>query len=153
MVETKRSVLDKINQPGPDDLVFFYPKEFSVFDNFSAYQIEYDGFLWPTSEHAYQAARFKDVSPHIVDFIKNAKSAHDAQKIARDYRSQQIPDWDNRKKEVMKEIIRHKLDQHSYVLEKLLKTGDRIIIEDSWRDSEWGWGKEKDGKNDKSDFF
>jgi ribA/ribD-fused uncharacterized protein len=147
MSDIERLTLDRINQPGPDDPILFYPKEFYVFDNFAPFQVEYDGFLWQTSEHAYQAARFKEVAPDVVELIKGAKSAHDAQKIGRRYENRQVENLEDQKKDVMKEILRHKLDQHPYVLEKLLKTGDRVIIEDSWRDSEWGWGKDKDGKN------
>lgn len=139
--------LDRINRPGDSDPIFFYPKEFAVFDNFGSFQVEYDNYLWPTSEHAYQAARFKDVALEIYELIKLAKSAHDAQKIAREYKYKQIKNWNEIKKDKMKEILRCKIDQHPYVLEKLLKSGDRIIIEDSWRDSEWGWGEGKDGKN------
>lgn len=139
--------LDRVNQPGGSDPVFFYPKEFYVFDNFTSFQVEYDGFLWATSEHAYQAAQFKDVAPDVVELIKETRSAHDAQKVAREFRNRRISNWDEQKKDVMKEILRCKIDQHSYILKKLLETGDREIIEDSWRDSEWGWGKDKDGKN------
>jgi len=30
---------------------------------------------------------------------------------------------------------------------KLLQSGNRELIEDSWRDSYWGWGPNKDGEN------
>ena len=30
---------------------------------------------------------------------------------------------------------------------KLLATGDRELIENSWRDNFWGWGPNRDGKN------
>lgn len=138
---------DFINQPGPDDKVFFYPKEFYVFDNFTAFQIEYNGHLYPTSEHAYQAAMFKGVQPEIMESIKKAKSAHDAQKIAQKNRDKRIHNWNDIKKEIMKEILRCKINQHPYVLKKLLESGNREIIEDSWRDAEWGWGENKQGNN------
>ena len=47
----------------------------------------------------------------------------------------------------MKEILKSKIEQHPYVLKKLIQSGNREIIEDSWRDSFWGWGKNKDGQN------
>jgi len=47
----------------------------------------------------------------------------------------------------MKNIVRHKINQHPYVLKKLIQSGKRKIIEDSWRDSQWGWGEDKKGKN------
>lgn len=138
---------DRVNQPGPKDPVFFYPKEFYVFDNFSSFQVEYDGFLWPTSEHAYHAERFKGFSADVIKEIKESRSAHDAQKIAERNKDKQNPKWDDIKKSVMKDILRNKVQQHPYVLKKLLESGDREIIEDSWRDETWGWGLNKDGKN------
>lgn len=34
-----------------------------------------------------------------------------------------------------------------YVRRKLLATGDRELVEDSWRDDFWGWGPNRDGQN------
>ncbi len=138
---------DNVNQPGNNDPVFFYPKEFYVFDNFSSFQVDYDGYLWPTSEHAYQAAIFKNTSNEVVNKIKNARSAHDAQKIALENKSLQPENWNKVEGKIMKEILRHKINQHPYVLKKLLQSGNREIIEDSWRDSNWGWGHNKTGRN------
>lgn len=47
----------------------------------------------------------------------------------------------------MKRILQHKVDQHEYVKRKLMATGDRILVEDSWRDDVWGWGENKEGQN------
>lgn len=137
---------DNVNQPGPEDKIFFYPKEFYVFDNFSSFQTEYKGVLFPTSEHAYQAMQFIETAPEIFEKIKNAKSAHDAQRIARENKDKADPEW-NEKKEIMKDILRNKIDQHPYVLKKLLESGEREIVEDSWRDAVWGWGENKEGQN------
>jgi len=35
----------------------------------------------------------------------------------------------------------------AYVKKKLIESGDKELIEDSWRDSYWGWGPNKDGEN------
>ena len=48
----------------------------------------------------------------------------------------------------MYNIIKEKTTQHPYVKKKLLETGDREIIEDSWRDDFWGWGPNKNGRNE-----
>lgn len=47
----------------------------------------------------------------------------------------------------MKGILLAKVAQHPYVKKKLLQSGDRELIEDSWRDDFWGWGENKDGAN------
>ena len=37
--------------------------------------------------------------------------------------------------------------KHWPIRRKLLATGDRELIEDSWRDDFWGWGPNRDGQN------
>jgi ribA/ribD-fused uncharacterized protein len=139
--------IDRVNQPNPTDPVLFYPKEFNVFDNFTAYQVQYDGYLWSTSEHAFQAAGFKGVAEDLVEEIKQARSAHDAQKVMQAHTDKLRPNWEEEQRDVMKSILRCKIEQHPYVLKKLLQSGDREIIEDSWRDDVWGWGEKKEGEN------
>jgi hypothetical protein len=56
-------------------------------------------------------------------------------------------DWDDVKVDIMRDILRAKAAQHEYVRRKLLATGDRELVEDSWRDDFWGWGPNRDGKN------
>jgi len=138
---------DQVNQPGLEDKIFFYPKEFYVFDNFAAFQVEYDGVLFSTSEHAYQATKFKKTNSKTYELVKQSRSAHDAQKIANENKNKVDPEWNKYKMSIMKDILRNKIEQHPYVLKKLIQSGNREIIEDSWRDPTWGWGKNKDGKN------
>lgn len=38
--------------------------------------------------------------------------------------------------------------QNPYVLEKLLLSGDLDIVEDSPKDEFWGWGPNRDGRNE-----
>lgn len=48
----------------------------------------------------------------------------------------------------MEDICRHKLAQHAYVRAKLLQTGNRPLVEDSPYDAKWGWGPNRDGRNE-----
>ncbi len=143
----KDTTRDKVNKPGPEDKVFFYPKEFYIFDNYSSFQVEYGGILFPTSEHAYHAMKFIKTNPELFEKVKTAKSAHDAQKLAIENKDKVDLEWGKNKTSIMKNILRNKVNQHPYVLKKLLQSGKREIIEDSWRDAIWGWGKDKDGQN------
>lgn len=140
---------DAANQPGPEDPILFYPKEFYVLCNFSAFTVTMDdGLIYPTSEHAYQAARFiRSKNWDISIAIRNAPSAHEAFQIAQNNKHLALPSWNDEKYDVMKEILHIKTNQHPYVKQKLLETGNRLIIEDSWRDDVWGWGPNKDGQN------
>ena len=128
--------------------VGFYEREFYPLSNFSSFQVEWRGRLWPTSEHAYQAAHFFDTAPELVEEIFNARSAHEAFKIAKTNADKAPDDWHDIKTKVMEDICRHKLQQNEYVRLKLLQTLDLDLVEDSPKDDFWGWGPDKDGRNE-----
>ncbi|HTE22097.1 MAG TPA: NADAR family protein [Candidatus Limnocylindria bacterium] len=130
------------------DRICFYPREFYVFDNFASFQVDYMGRRWATSEHAYQASHFFDTAPQVAEAIFEARSAHDAYKLARAHVDKVPEDWEDRKAEVMYGICRLKLAQNPYVWQKLLETGDLDIVEDSTKDAFWGWGPNRDGRNE-----
>lgn len=48
----------------------------------------------------------------------------------------------------MREIVKRKLEQNPYIKHKLIQTGKKLIVEDSPKDSFWGWGPKKDGRNE-----
>jgi hypothetical protein len=125
--------------------IFFYENEFYVFSNFSSFKIKWKGELWMTSEHAYHAEKFDDID--IKKQIMDALSAHDAMKIAQNNEESYRKNWNEIKLGVMKEILRAKVEQHPYVKKKLIESADKELIENSWRDSYWGWGPDKDGEN------
>ncbi len=125
--------------------ICFYEHEYYIFSNFSSFMLERKGVVWMTSEHAYHAERFTDET--MKQAIASMRSAHDAFTYAQVNKPLQRPDWNEIKLGVMKEILRAKVAQHPYVLKKLLESGDRELVEDSWRDDFWGWGPNKDGQN------
>lgn len=129
-----------------DDVIGFYPREFYPLDNFSSFKVEYEGYLYSSSEEAFQANLFIRKYPDIADKIKKSHSAHEAQKISLMYQDK-IELNNNEVLELMEKILRCKIEQNPYVLHKLLETKDYIIVEDSPKDNYWGWGIDRDGKN------
>jgi ribA/ribD-fused uncharacterized protein len=129
-----------------DQQVFFYEQDFYVLSNFSAFTLQWNGMRFDTSEAAYHWEKFPN-DREVQDMILDAPSAHAAFKIAESQKMLRRPDWDAVKVGVMRRILRAKVDQHEYVRRKLLATGDRELIEDSWRDNFWGWGPNRDGQN------
>lgn len=130
------------------EFIGFYPREFFVFDNFSSFRVLVDGVLYCTVEHAYQAIKFLQTAPEIAQQITDCYAAHDAQKIAYANKDRQRKDWDDVKLGVMEKLLRLKLEQNPYVKKKLLETGNLIICEDSPKDSFWGIGANRDGRNE-----
>lgn len=138
--------------PGPltlDDAgrVFFYEQDHYYLSNFSAFRLRWKGVRFDTSEAAYHWEKFQNGNDSISDAIRFAKSAHEAFKLAEEYKSYRRADWDAVKVDIMREILCAKAEQHEYVRRKLLQTGDRELIENSWRDDYWGWGPNRDGQN------
>ena len=125
--------------------IFFYEHDFYVFSNFSSFKLNWKGEIWMTSEHAYHSEKFEDKG--LLEQLRNTNSAHDAMKLAYANKDKYRKDWDEIKLKVMKEILHAKVAQHPYVKKKLLDSGDKELIEDSWRDSYWGWGADKKGNN------
>lgn len=128
-----------------DKQILFYEQEFYVFSNFSSFKLRWKGFDWMTSEHAYHSEKFDD--SEILKQLKETRSAHDAMKFAYANRENYRKGWDDLKLKVMKDILHAKVEQHPYVKKKLLESGDKELIENSWRDSYWGWGPNQDGEN------
>ena len=123
----------------------FYEGPYYMFSNFSSFALEWRGCLWPTSEHAYQAAKFEDSG--VSSKIRTALSAHDAKKIAHANADKVRRNWDEIKMDIMEDILRNKLGQNPYIQQKLLETGDMEIVEDSPKDSFWGRGPDWNGEN------
>ena len=132
-------------KPDTSTHVYFYEQDFYVLSNFSAFRVTFDGQTFDTSEAAYHYQRFTDAEDRRG--VQYANSAHEAFRYAQDCKAYQRPDWDQIKVRVMKDILRAKVQQHEYVRRKLLATGDRVLVEDSWRDDFWGWGPNRDGQN------
>jgi ribA/ribD-fused uncharacterized protein len=126
--------------------VCFYEQDFYVLSNFSSFSLEWCGFRFPTVEHVYHWLKFID-SDELQQEIADAPSAHEAFQIAQVNKSRRRADWDDVKTRLMLKLLRAKVQQHEYVRRKLLATGDRELVENSWRDDFWGWGPNKDGTN------
>lgn len=131
--------------------VCFYEQDFYVLSNFSSFKIRWDGLDFDTSEHVYHWEKFRDpetglmMAPAMA--ILHSRSAHEAFKHAQRMKAERRPDWDEVKVGIMRDILVVKAHQHEYVRRKLLQTGDRELVENSWRDDFWGCGPNKDGQN------
>lgn len=125
--------------------IYFFEDKYYLFSNWSSHQIIFNNVLFPTAEHAYHYQKFTD--PIIKEKILKSKSPNEAKEVSRQFINKQIVDWDKKKLDVMEQILREKLKQHSDVLVALKNTRDSEIIENSPDDYFWGCGKNKNGQN------
>ena len=127
--------------------ILFYSvnDEYGEFSNFAPYAVSIDGKRWPTSEHYFQAQKFKE--PRLKERIRKTKSPMVAARMGRD-RSQPLRrDWESVKVEVMTKALRAKFTQHEDLRTLLLGTADAAIVEHTDNDSYWGDGGDGSGKN------
>ena len=115
-----------------------------------------DGNRWPTSEHYYQAQKFKPGSKPFQSILA-AKTPREAYSIGNDpaYASFKNPSFNTHKVRIMCKAVFEKFRQHTDLRTSLCsETGSSIIIEDSGdQDGFWGngiyLGHGNPGANDK----
>jgi len=103
--------------------------------NFSACPIWYEGHIYPSVEHAYQAQ--KTLDPVLQQSIRNTSTANIAKKMGRMVALR--PDWEDVKIPLMRILLAEKFSQEPE-RSLLLSTGDHFLVEGNW----WGdrfWGQ------------
>jgi len=111
--------------------------------NFYMAPITLGNAVYPSTEHAYQAA--KTTSKMLHKKISKAKDANAAKRFGRQLVLRE--DWEEIKVKVMHKVLIAKFTQHEDLREKLLATGSAELIEGNW----WGdkfWGVcDNEGEN------
>lgn len=120
--------------------------QYKFLSNFFACEVEYEGIVYLSSEHAFQAAKTLDRNERIK--IARASSPGMAKTLGRHVSLRR--DWEGTKDSIMEEILRIKFSNPE-LKDKLLRTGDSRLVEgNTWGDEYWGVcsnrGKNKLGK-------
>jgi ribA/ribD-fused uncharacterized protein len=103
--------------------------------NFSPFPFITDNNKWESVEHFFQA--HKACNPKDFLEIKNAKNPSIAKKLGKQVEIR--CDWPNIKLKIMLKGVREKFDQNPILIEKLIETGNKEIIEGNyWHDNYWG---------------
>jgi ribA/ribD-fused uncharacterized protein len=112
-----------------------FRKEYAFLSNFYACPVAFEGYLHPSAEHAYQAAKTEDENERRV--IRTAETPGDAKRLGREITLR--PNWEETKMRFMREVIISKFKYHHAIAEQLLNTGDEELVEENWRgDTFWG---------------
>jgi ribA/ribD-fused uncharacterized protein len=125
------------------DFVFFFgpgdPNEY--LSNWSEISITENGLTFPTTEHYFmyhKAIYFKDRAT--AEKIYNAKEPTLARKLGRQVKNFDEDLWEISSIGIMKRALQLKVEQYPDLLEKLLKTKNKIIAEATPFDKKWGIG-------------
>ncbi len=129
------------------DVINFYSTkgEYGCFSNFSRHSVKLDGEEWPTTEHYFQAQKFKGTS-HETE-VRKAASPMIAANMGRDRKRPLRADWEQVKDDVMRTAVRAKFTQNKTLHKILLSTDDAVLVEHTENDSYWGDGGDGTGKN------
>jgi ribA/ribD-fused uncharacterized protein len=122
---------------------------FRYLSNFWPCQVEYEGEVYPSVEHAYQAAKVsknvttrifvdgKIVTIRVREWIRTAAKAGEAKRMGRKV-GPVGPDWEGFKLDIMLDLLRKKF-QDPELKAKLLATGEVVLEEGNrWGDEFWG---------------
>lgn len=108
--------------------------DYRFLSNFHLADVEMDGEIYSSTEHAFQAA--KTLNKKERKAIRKAKTPKEAKKLGRLVKLRE--DWESVKFVVMLDVVRRKF-QHPELAELLLATEDAELIEgNSWNDTVWG---------------
>lgn len=100
---------------------------------------------WGTSEHYYQAMKFKEYD--LQEEIRNLRTPKQAANMGRRKDLPLRSDWEEVKEDIMREVVWEKFNQNHILKKCLIDTGNAVLIEDSPYDYYWGCGKDNSGKN------
>lgn len=108
--------------------------EYRFLSNFYPIEITKDGIVYPSAEHAYQAAKTDVMSSK--QWIASSKSPGESKRRGRTLMI--VNNWDDIKVNSMLEILFLKFND-PYLKQLLLSTGDEHIQEyNTWGDRFWG---------------
>lgn len=108
--------------------------EYRWLSNFHLCPIPWEGYTWPSTEHAYQATKTFD--PEIRKKIYGLTEPKLVKRISRSFALR--GDWEIIKLQVMLDISRIKY-QIPYLRDRLLKTQELYLEEtNTWNDTFWG---------------
>lgn len=131
-------------EPNSDESINFLDNRFHDLAPFAALEVEIDGVVYKTAEHAYQALR---VIPEVRERIVSAKSPLEAWREGQSCKQngQLLEGYD--KDELMEKIFRAKLNQHPDLVIVLKASRDRQLLKVTPDDSYWGTGVDGTGQN------
>lgn len=109
--------------------------EYAWLSNFDDRDVKYEGIVYPTSEHAYQAAKSDDIAERRALAALMTPSA--AKKAGRNVKMRD--GFEEEKLSVMKKVIEGKVERHPELAEMLVATYPALLVEGNhWHDNFWG---------------
>lgn len=117
------------------DKIDRFDGEYYFLSNFYPTTVYFEGFAYPSAEHAYVAGKTEDETLRRV--IAKIPTAGEAKRYGRKIRLRK--DFDSLKLGMMMTIVYSKFSRNLRLKENLIDTGDAELIEgNTWGDTYWG---------------
>jgi len=121
------------------EIIKAFQGEYRFLSNFWPAPVVYRGIQYPSSEHAYQAAKVGE-HPKWDMLKRNLAQIQSPGKVKRISRSLRLrPNWEEKKVSIMRDIVRAKFQQNEQ-LGRLLQDTDTAVLQEgnTWGDTFWG---------------
>jgi len=129
-------------QPRTNEVIGRFIGPYRWLSNFWPVQVEYRGYIFPTVEHAYQAAKTEDGDDKAFFMIQRASTPGAAKRLGRNVKVRD--DWEGIKVGVMHSLLLQKFAPGTDLANKLVATYPSYIEEGNpWGDTFWGKCKGK----------
>ncbi len=113
--------------------------------SFSRHGFELDGEFWPSVEHYFQGMKFE--SPDEREKVRLTDHPSKARRLGRSRFRKIRKDWSKVRRVMMTRAVYTKCRTHPEVAERLLATGEALLVENSQYDYFWGCGRDRRGHN------
>ena len=109
--------------------------DYRFLSNFYPAKVTYEGNSYPSTEHAYQAAKTTNASDRAK--FREGIRAGEAKRLGKHIKLRE--GWEGMKLSVMEELLRQKFTKHDDLKQRLIETGDAELVEsNNWGDVWWG---------------
>lgn len=109
--------------------------EYLFLSNFAAAPTPHRGWLYPTSEHAFAAAKTRDEAA--IAAIRSTDDPARAKEIGR--AAPYVEHWESAKFMAMEEVVSAKFDHNADLARRLIATEGSLLVEgNTWHDQVWG---------------
>lgn len=127
-------MLDGISEKDFPEEIERFTEEYDFLSNICLSPFIWEGITWKTAENAFQASKFSSPDRRKEIALMSADKAKQRGNII-----SVSKEWEDEKVEIMESILRAKFSQNPDLEEKLIGTGDKILINgNNGKDLFWG---------------
>jgi ribA/ribD-fused uncharacterized protein len=116
------------------NMIDHFDGDFKFLSNFYPVEVMYENIVYPSVEHAYQAAKTDDLARRLL--IRNLETAGQAKREGGKVKL--YPDWHIYKRPIMSELLKQKFTKPELRALLMATEGHDLVEGNYWGDTYWG---------------